>query len=144
MTLPRLFGSLFAAGQSTFERGQGFRAHMMLDTLGIELRDGLWHPQRAKEAHDRFMTELRFGCKFLAGGCQKDRPVRLRRDVTGFLEPCHGAIDCNVCHTQPDGQIGDARFPDAFSQLGDRFDVVLCDFPRMSFPGSAKAFGLRG
>lgn len=130
--------------QVALEGGEGLRAHVVLDALGVEFGGFLGHAERPEQGDDRGVAPVAGGGQLDAGLGEENGAVGLGDDVAVALEAGEGAVDGHVCDSQAAGEIDDSGLAVRGGQVSDGLDVILGDFGGMLAAGLLETFGLQG
>ena len=126
------------------ERRQRFAADMMLDALGVRLRDRVGNANRLQELDHHFVPMTGLFREPLPRRGEEDRSIRERGDEAGAAEALQRAADGDVRDTQPSSQIDDTRLARRVDELRDHLDVVLRRFLGVLLAGAGRVARERG
>ena len=93
-----------------FEGRKRFRADVMLDAFGIHFGDAFGDAEATEEGEDSFVAVLASGRESSPFFGEKNGTIRLRGNEPRDLEPGYSAIDGDMSHPQPFGEVNDPGF----------------------------------
>lgn len=119
------------------------RADVVLDALRVDF-GGFFRDAKGTEKGDYdTVAVLAFGGECAAGFRQENRPVGLDAHVTLALKAGEGAVDRDVGHAEPAGQVHHTGFALGGGEIGDGLDVVLRRLGGVLAARLLQAFGLQ-
>lgn len=122
------------AAEVALERGEGLAGDVVLDAFGVEGRDVAWDPQGFEEADDDLVALAGALGEGLASVGEEDGAVGACGDEVLIGQARDGPDDGDVGDAQAPGEIGDAGLAAGGDEVGDGFDVVLCDLGGVGAP----------
>lgn len=124
------------------EGGESLGADVMLNALGVGLRNRLRHPERPQELKDQFVALPRFLGQPRSFVREEDGPVGPAGDEAIALQARDRADDRDVRDAEAARQVDGAGFAGGGAEFGDGLDVILGGFGGVLAAGLAEGGGL--
>jgi len=134
---------LTSLAEMPLECRQRLRADVVFDAFSIILSCVLRDAQRLQELQHNLMSPAGVLRQLRASGCQENRAIRLRRDVTVPLQAGDRADDRYVRNAEPPCQVHRSRLPGGGGEIGDGLHVIPRRLGRMLAAGLPQGGGLR-
>lgn len=115
--------------------GEGWRADVVFNALGIRPRGGRRNSEGFKKGDHGLVADLGFRREGASAGGEENGAVGSGGDETLALQPLDGADDGDVGDAELAGDVGGAGLAVFGDQIGDGFNVILGAFLRVGTAG---------
>jgi len=130
------------SGQEALERGEGFGADVVFDTLGVGACRGSGNSDGLEERGDDAVPVAGMLGQSPAVGGEEDRTVRLGGDEAVPLKAAHRLQHGDMGNSEAPGDVHGAGLAAGFDQVGDGFYVVFGDLGAVLLPCASMNRGL--